>query len=76
MAGVASKFISTAYTRFFLKPFRAVKRSIHVPSGKAESGGAVPNPPARAKEPAPYRQTGKSPEDRSGWKVKHLGDKK
>ena len=76
MAGVASKFVSTAYTKYFLKPFKAIKKSIHVPSGKAEAGGAVKKPKARPTEGASFRKAGSVPEDKSGFKVQHLGDKK
>jgi hypothetical protein len=73
----------TQVSRFFhnfrkamLKPFGAINKRIHEATGKAEPGGAVPNPPAGDRGSATFRQTGRSPEDRSGFPVKHLGDKR
>jgi hypothetical protein len=74
MAGSSSQFNSP--TRKFLKPFKGLNKKIHEVTGKIFPGGAVENPPAGSNRGANFRQVGKSPEDRSGFPVQHLGDKK
>ena len=77
MVGVASKFVSTAYTKGFLKPFRAINKKIHEITGQIEPGGAVEKPQGKPNEMAGgFRQVGKTPEDKSGFPVEHLGDNK
>jgi len=66
----------TSWGKRFLKPFKAINKKIHIATGKTEMGGAVPSPKAGPNPGASFRQVGKSPGDKSGYKVKHLGDKK
>jgi len=76
MTGVASKFVGSGYTKKYLKPFGAINKKIHEVTGKIFPGGAVKNPGAGTKAGADFRQVGKCPDDKSGYKVQHLGDKK
>lgn len=70
-----SKFF-LPYMQKMLKPFRAINKQIHRATGKIFPGGGIPKKPAKAKEGANFRQIGKSPQDKSGFKVQHLGDNK
>ena len=45
-------------------------------TGKILPGGGVPVKKAGDKGSADFRQVGKSSEDKSGFRVQHLGDKK
>jgi len=77
MSGVASKFISTAYTKAFLKPFGAINKRIHEITGKIEPGGAVEQRQGKPTEKAGgFRQVGQVPDDKSGFPTQHLGDNK
>jgi len=64
------------YTEKFRKPFRAINKKIHVPTGTEFPGGDVQKGPAGEKPSPTFRQIGKTPEDKSGFPVKHLGDNK
>jgi hypothetical protein len=63
MTGVASKFVGSGYTKKFLNA-KIGKKLLEVASGvkNAMAGG--------------FRKTGKTPEDKSGFPVEHLGDNK
>ena len=76
MAGVASKFVSTAYTKLFLKPFRAINTKIHEATGSPSFAGNPPKGKEGSKGTAAFRQVGRSPEDKSGFPTQHLGDNK
>ena len=76
MSGVASKFVSTSETKDFLKPNTTVSKTVGEATGKAEKGNNVQNPPAGTKPSANFRQVGRVPDDKYGFKVQHLGDKK
>jgi len=77
MTGIASKFVSsTSFLKGFLKPFKALDKKVHVPKGHATPGGAVVSGPAGSTPSPSFRPTGKSAEDKSGFPVQHLGDKK
>lgn len=49
---------------------------IHEATGKIKQWGEINKMVAGATPKAAFRQVGKSPYDKSGYKVKHLGDKK
>lgn len=77
MAGCPSKFVSSvSWLKKMLRPLKPINTKIHEITGKNVFTGNVPNPPEGPKPNPPYRQVGKSPQDRSGYKVQHLGDKK
>ena len=69
-----NKFLS--FTKKFLKPFGIVSNQIHEATGRKQAGGGIPEKPAGEKPSADFRQVGKNPDDKSGFKVQHLGDKK
>lgn len=70
-----SKFF-LSYMKKTLKPFRAINKKIHEATGKSFPGGGVPKGKVGSKGTANFRQVGRSPSDKSGFPVKHLGDKK
>jgi hypothetical protein len=74
--GATQKSWFNPYSEKFRKPFKDLGKKIHEATGKAFPGGAVKNPPEGDKGSADFRQVGKSPEDKSGFPVKHLGDEK
>jgi len=74
MAGEPSNFILESRKKQ-IKRFGANKK-IGEATGKILSGGGVPVKKAGDKGSADFRQVGKSSEDKSGFRVQHLGDKK
>ena len=75
MAGVASKFVSTGYTKFFLKPVQAINKKIHEITGKPIFVGNPPKSEEGGSPSANFRQVGRTPEDKSGFPTQHLGGK-
>lgn len=60
----------------YMKPFKGINKKIHEITGKIFPGGDVKNPPEGKKSGCAYRQVGKTPGDKSGFGVQHLGDHK
>ena len=70
-----SKFF-LPYVKSMLKPFKAINTKIHEATGDLSFSGNPPKGEEGSKGTADFRQVGRTPEDKSGFEVKHLGDKK
>ena len=75
MPGAASNFFRP-YMKGVLNAFNGVYTKIHEATGNIIPGGNVKNEPVTGSPSADFRQVGKSPEDKSGFPVQHVGDNK
>lgn len=70
-----NKFVD--FNKKFLKPLKKINTKIHeVLGGTPVFTKTAKKPPEGKRGSADFRQVGKSPQDKSGFPVRHLGDNK